>query len=221
MPSPEQYSGDTLHFSTKGTHLLFSFIQLDYFWGFVLGAVFTIGICALERLLTFAFESRWAPASIRRLRAVNAFWRAGLYWVLALLRLAYMLIAMTLNAGLILIAATTLAIGQFVIELQRRTQGGDSDYAPLEEAPMYFQDVTPRSTSKPEGIFVHPTQSNAGRADALAGNAERYPDEAAAWGEGNGPDVARSLLGHKKRGSVGPRRAPFQIGAEGDSDSDS
>jgi len=89
----------------------------------------------------------------------------------------------------------------------------------------------PRARSKPEDIFLHPMQSNVVRADAAAmnlglganGNATtRYPREAAAWEAGKGPDVARALLGGTTRGaSVGPRKAPFQIGGDADSDSDS
>jgi len=224
MASAEEYSGDTLHWSSKGSHVLFSFIQLD-FGGFM----FTAVICALERFLTLAFESRWAPASIRRGRAANALWRAGLYWVLSLLRLAYMLIAMTLNAGLILTAVTTLALGQLVIELWTPPQRRDRYYASLEETPMFTmtscEDVITESSRKPDGIFLPPTPSNV--AAALSGNAERvqgtrYSHEAATWEAGNGPDVARSLLGNTKRGGVRSGRAPFEVGGVGDdSDSDS
>ncbi|KAJ6541690.1 hypothetical protein B0H19DRAFT_1381303 [Mycena capillaripes] len=110
MTSATEFSGDALHWSFQGSHVLFSFIQLDSFGGFVLGALFTAATCALERLLTFAFEQQWGPTSIRRSRATNACWRAGMYWVLASLRLAYMLIAMTMHAGLILIAVRSSKI---------------------------------------------------------------------------------------------------------------
>ncbi|KAJ7894579.1 copper transporter [Mycena leptocephala] len=235
MSSSANYSGDTLHWSLEGNHVLFSFIQLDSFGGFVLGALFTATLCGFERLLTFAFERQWGPASMRRSRGMNALWRAGMYWVLAALRLAYMLIAMTMNAGLILVTVTTLALGQFFIELRTPPQARDRGYAPLEEAPMYTmpscEDVSTfqrgaRAKSKPEEIFIHPTQSNVACADAALSTdriqGTRYPHEAAAWEAGKGPDVARSLLGNTKRGSVGPRRAPFQIGGDDDqSDSDS
>ncbi|KAJ7084745.1 copper transporter [Mycena crocata] len=233
-------SSDALHWAFKGSHVLFSFIELSSLVGFLFGALLTVGICAAERLLGYAFEHHWGPASVRGSRGGNALWRAGMYWVLACLRLAYMLIAMTMHVGIILVAVTTLAIGQFFIELRRPPR--DRDYTPLEEAPLYTmpscEDVSapfrrPRAKSKPDGIFIHPTQSNLARADAaainlgLAGNTERvqasrYPNEAAAWEAGKGPDVARSLLGStNSRGSVGPRRAPFQIGGDNDSDSDS
>ncbi|KAJ6601142.1 copper transporter [Mycena vulgaris] len=231
MPAVDDFAGDYLHWSLKGTHVLFSFIPLDSLGGFILGSLLTVAICAFERLLTFASEHQWGPARIRRARGANALWRAGMYWVLASLRLAYMLIAMSMHVGLILIAVTTLAVGQFFIEL--RTPPRDRDYTSLEEAaPMYTmpscEDVTflpARTRSKPEDIFIHPAQSNLARADAAAvtlGLAARYPSEAAAWETGKGPDVARSLLGSTTtRASVGPRRAPFQIGGDDDSDSDS
>ncbi|KAJ6520516.1 hypothetical protein C8R45DRAFT_955457 [Mycena sanguinolenta] len=197
--APAEYSeSDTLHWSSNGTHVLFSFIQLDYAGGFVLGALFTTVICVLERLLTFIFESRWAPPSVRRLRTANALWRAGLYWVLALLRLAYMLIAMSLNAGLILIAVTTLALGQFLIELRTPpSQRGDHEYAPLGNTPTYLAEP---DSAKPERIFVQ--QANGAHASSGA-----------------------VLLGHKKRGaSLGRGTSNFQLGGGGDggdSDSDS
>jgi len=236
---------DALHWGLTGGHVLLSSILLDSFGGFLFGALLTSVICALERLLTFGSESHWGPAWVSRSRGANALWRAGMYWVVVSLRLAYMLIAMTMHVGLILVAVTTLAIGQFFIEL--RTPPRDRDYVPLsEEAPLYTlpscEDVSaaaafrrPRSKSKPDDIFIHPTQSNLARADAAAltlglggdttlvkGVGTRYPHEAAAWEAGRGPDVARSLLGNgHKRASSGPRRAPFQIGGDGDSDEDS
>ncbi|KAJ7045133.1 copper transporter [Mycena alexandri] len=230
----EEYSCDYLHFSFKGSYVLFWFIQLDSFAGFFIAALLTVGICAVERLLGFAYEHQWGPASIRRSRGANALWRAGMYWVLAFLRLAYMLIAMTMNMGLILLAVTTLALGQFLIEL--RTPPRDREYTPLaEEAPLYThrsssEDPTAflqhrRSRSKPDGIFIHPKESNIARADTAMRSLERLPLDSATWETGKGPEAARALLGNnskKARGSVGPKRAPFQIGGDGDdSDSDS
>ncbi|KAJ7762316.1 copper transporter [Mycena maculata] len=236
----EEYSGDALHWTLSGGHVLFSFIQLDSFGSFFLGAVLTSIVCALERLLTFASERHWGPASIQRSRGANALWRSGMYSVVVSLRLAYMLIAMTMHAGLILVVITTLAVGQFFIEL--RSPPRDRDYAPLSEAALYdlpsCEDVSsfrrPRSRSKPDDIFIHPTQSSVARADAAAlvlgiggdtarVQGARFPHEAAAWEVGKGPDVARALLGGNKhnRTNSGPRRAPFQIGGDEDSDSDS
>ncbi|KAJ7157274.1 copper transporter [Mycena filopes] len=233
-PVVEEFFGDSLHWTFDSSHVLLSFIQLSSFGGFLAGALLTVGVCAAERVLGYAYEHHWGPASIRRSRGGNALWRAGMYWVLASLRLAYMLIAMTMNIGLILVAVTTLALGQFFIEL--RTPPRDREYTPLaEEAPLYArrpsgEDPTAilqhrRSRSKPDGIFIHPKESNIARADTAMRGLERVPLESATWEAGKGSDAARSLLGNaakQARASVGPKRAPFQIGGDGDeSDSDS
>ncbi|KAJ7508465.1 hypothetical protein B0H11DRAFT_1965167 [Mycena galericulata] len=220
-------ASSALHWRLSGDLVLFSFIRLDSLGGFVLGAVLTSVICALERLLTFALERHWSP----RLRShgANALWRAVLYWEVVSLRLAYMLIAMTMHIGLILVTVTTLALGQFLIEL--RTPRDRDSYTPLSES-----DTTPHSEdasdsnplrrprAKPDAIFIHPTQSNLARADAAAltllggdttsrnGVDSRYLHADAAWEAGRGPDVARSLLGNTRSG---PRRTPFMIGDDG------
>jgi len=215
--------GDALHWSFDGSHVLFSFIQLDSSWGFVFGAILTAAICASERLLAYAFEHQWGPGRIRRSRFSNALWRTGMYWILSSLRLAYMLIAMTMHAGLILIAVTTLALGQFFIELQLPPTDRPSsrDYTPLGATDDFRNSTIQRlrSDPNPDDILHH---SNFGRADSatvgprgLAGGAERLQAmsysaqrETVAWEAGAGPDAARSLLGNTK---------PFQIGG-GDSD---
>ena len=65
---------------------------------------------------------------------------------------------------------------------------------------------TPRSKSKPDDIFIHPTQSNIARADAfamqlgLAGETERVqgfnvPErEDSRWEVGKGKEFAREML---------------------------
>ncbi|KAJ6541682.1 hypothetical protein B0H19DRAFT_321427 [Mycena capillaripes] len=130
-----------------------------------------------------------------------------MYWVLVSLRLACMLIAMTMNAGLILVAvrsSNSLAsndgsVGDdplhrpiFYRRLRTPPQARDRGYAPLEETPMYFlpgcEDV---------GAFQR---------DARA---KPKLDETA-------------RAGHTKRESVRPKRAPLQLGADHEeSESDS
>lgn len=84
-----------------------------------------------------------------------------------------------------------------------------------------------RSKSKPDDIFIHPTQSNLARADVaalelgLAGNTDRvhlnkYTHEEAGWEVGQGRDVARSLLGSSRKQS--PHHHPFDVGEDSDSD---
>ncbi|KAJ7053970.1 hypothetical protein C8F01DRAFT_1165518 [Mycena amicta] len=216
MSDGESY-GDALHWSFNREHVLFAFLRLDSFGGFLGGALVTVGICVCERLLGYAFDRRWAPERVRRSRRTHALWRAGIYWVLVLLRLAYMLIAMTMHFGLILIAATTLAAGQFFIEL--RAPPPERDYAPLgrEAAPLYpRQSVDPQyrhshshSKSQPDGIY--PTQVGLGLG-------RTQPESANVWETGTGPEVARTLLGNGRAKHSTP--TPFQIRASGDASSE-
>lgn len=86
----------------------------------------------------------------------------------------------------------------------------------------------PRSKSKPDAIFIHPTESNIARADAaalemgLAGDTElvkghSYMKEEPAWEIGKGKDLAREMLVGAKKNPPPPRE-PFFIGDEYDSD---
>lgn len=88
----------------------------------------------------------------------------------------------------------------------------------------------PRSKSKPDGIFIHPTHSNLARADAaalelgIAGSTERvhgniYPHKEAAWETGQGRDAARALLGRTRRDSPRTPRKPFDLGDDSSSES--
>jgi hypothetical protein len=90
-----------------------------------------------------------------------------------------------------------------------------------------LKSVTRRS--KPDDIFIHPSDSNLARADAVAlemglsGDTDRvqevkYPDEEAAWELGKGKDMARALLGSSHQNS---QRHVFHIGDEEEHDSDS
>lgn len=83
----------------------------------------------------------------------------------------------------------------------------------------------PRSRSKPDGIFIHPNQSNVARADALASEmglagstdcGKNYEREEDAWSTAEGKETARTLL----RSSRKPADDPFQLRSHSDSDSD-
>nr|GAT55795.1 predicted protein [Mycena chlorophos] len=226
--------GDVIHWSLGGEHVLFAFISLDSLGGFLAGAFVTVVVCACERLLTYASDRRWELAGAGRSRGTQALWRAGMYWILALLRLAYMLIAMTRHSGLILLAATTLAAGQFLIELrtgpEQRTL--DRDYAPL------ILDASPLLPRRSIGddrqtmrIQSHDSQSKI--EDGFLANGHEYrhgiglgidagvEESVRAWQSGAGPEAARALLGTGGKGhhvSRGSRSTPFQIGAGEDSD---
>jgi len=83
---------------------------------------------------------------------------------------------------------------------------GDDISDPLLSKEGAYPKTRPRSKSKPDDIFIHPTQSNIARANAfalqlsLAGETERVqgfkvPEpEGTGWEVGKGKDFARELL---------------------------
>ncbi|KAI0785427.1 hypothetical protein BC629DRAFT_518759 [Irpex lacteus] len=259
----------------------------DYFHFNLLGELLKISRTR-KRWLTYAINTCWAPFRwTQRTRFRKALWKASLYWTVTLLRLLYMLIAMTYNMWLLLATVTTLAMGQFIIEyietpdfaslkeyvptnppsaiilsqhanssalsthsLERvkeplldTEEAYDSAY-PLhpygvhehanDEYPYRLSSSTdstsslprahpsspganidinpetsfgrPRSKSKPDAIWIHPTESNIARADARAiqlgliegdtdlVRANQLPSEGeTAWEVGKGRDVAGRL----------------------------
>ncbi|KAI0800594.1 hypothetical protein C8Q74DRAFT_1237410 [Fomes fomentarius] len=212
-----------LHFGLFGEHVLVYGLHLDSAGTFFLASCLVILICLSERLLTYAISKKWQPFSSHKpSRIGTALWRSCLYWLVTLDRLLYMLIGMTFNFGLIVIAVTTLAVGQFVIEYLNLALHSSHDNENVKEPlldspssdrfaseagssypPTRFQ--RPRSKSKPEAIFIHPNDSNLARADAaavqmgLSGDTDRvkaniYPADEDAWEHGRGRDVARELL---------------------------
>jgi len=157
-----------------------------------------------------------------------------------------MLIAMSFHVGLLLVTVTTLAVGQFFIELhnqprtrsERNRHSGSSSAMeePLLDEISYPLTTTvptrPRSKSRPEDILIHPNHSNLARADAVAlelglsGNTDRvhgnvYPHEDAAWEYGKGRDVARALLGGSNTRRDSQRHAEFGVGPDSDSEDSS
>uniref|UniRef100_A0A8H7Y9U1 Uncharacterized protein n=1 Tax=Psilocybe cubensis TaxID=181762 RepID=A0A8H7Y9U1_PSICU len=134
----------------------------------------------------------------------------------------------------------TLSAAQFIIELRNLPKARDvyphQKYESISRPLLSDEEQTypprtvktrPRSKSKPDDIFIHPTQSNIARADAVAlemglgGETERvqantYPREESGWEVGKGRDMARELLlGSKEKKKS---RESFYIN---DSDSDS
>ena len=92
--------------------------------------------------------------------------------------------------------------------------------------PLKNVQTRPRSKSKPDDIFIHPTNSNIARADAVAqelgisGDTDRvkghsYPKEEPAWEIGKGRDIAREMLASKKKT---PSQGSFYIGDDSDSE---
>ncbi|KAI8990650.1 hypothetical protein BD414DRAFT_484360 [Trametes punicea] len=194
---------DHLHWSFLGEHVLVDGLQLDSGWSFFVASCMTVCICFSERLLTYAISKKWDPFARNRRpsRVRTALWRTCLYWLVTFDRLMYMLVGMTFSLGLIFVAITCLAIGQFAIEYlecgpehtlrdsenvkerllpsptdDRFVPDSTSSYPP---APARSNATRPRSKSKPDSIFIHPNDSNLARADAaavqlgLAGDTER------------------------------------------------
>ncbi|GAV98767.1 copper transporter [Lentinula edodes] len=165
-----------LHWSFRGTHILLPGLRLSSFGSFTAASLFVIAICFSERFLSFISEQEWRPPFVARSRWQNAFWKTALYWVITLLRLLYMLCAMSFHFGLLLVIVTSLAVAHLLIEVRKDIQSSDTRgaYSSIEQP---FHDDTPnhhlpsvrlRSKSKPNGIFIHPQHSNLARADAAA-----------------------------------------------------
>ncbi|KAL1708295.1 hypothetical protein EV121DRAFT_254617 [Schizophyllum commune] len=206
-----------LHWGLRGEPVLLAGLRLNSALGCFAASLLTVTICLTERLTTYAHETRWGPAWCERSRWRLALWRSGLYWLASLLRLSYMLIAMSFNA-------TTLAAAQFFTELHKspppeslRPPPGSYEDAeePLLErnpAPIALGSVPrtrPRSKSKPDSIFIHPRFNNIARADAaalelgLGGTTDRVSDANyrrtdTSWKHGQGKQQARALLGHTR-----------------------
>jgi len=121
---------------------------------------------------------------------------------------------MTFHMGLILVIVASLSAGQLAIEFHNlskhyslsRDPGGDDISRPLLSKERAYPKTRPRSKSKPDDIFIHPTQSNIARADAFAlqmglgGETERVQEykvpesEDSGWEVGKGKEFAREML---------------------------
>ncbi|KAE9409128.1 hypothetical protein BT96DRAFT_1012738 [Gymnopus androsaceus JB14] len=215
-----------LHWSFGNTHVLFPALRINSFASFIAAALLVIALCFSERFLSFASEEEWTPSLVSRSRVRHALWKSTLYWLITLLRLLYMLCAMSFHAGLLIVITTSLAIAQFLIELRKEFRPQRSSYSSIEQPLLDESRTRPRSKSKPDSIFIHPRESNLARADALAlqmglgGPTDRVADtryqrKQEAWEVGNGKNLARALLGNSQR----PSNRPFNIGSDSDSDS--
>ncbi|KAI0348225.1 hypothetical protein BDW22DRAFT_1321114 [Trametopsis cervina] len=255
---------DHLHFELLGEHVLFPSLHLDSASQFIQACILTVVICVAERCLTYAMTTNWSPSRwTKRTRFRKAIWKASLYWMATLLRLLYMLVAMTFSIWLIVLTVTTLAAGQFIIEYLETpdySSGRDPEHMkePLLATPPPFESSyplhpygvhehandeypyrissssasssslphahspirenttpesqmgRPRSKSKPDAIWIHPTESNLARADAramqlgLSGDTELVksnqlpPDSEPAWEVGKGKDLAREIMRAQK-----------------------
>ncbi|KAH7886021.1 hypothetical protein F5I97DRAFT_1189719 [Phlebopus sp. FC_14] len=209
---------DYLHVGFLGEHVLLSSFKLDSFSAFFLSSVVISVICFSERDV----HPRWTSRS----RLANAWWKSALYGLVTLLRLLYMLAAMSYQLGAIAVVVIALSIAQFTIEyLDHREVELDRHV----EEPLLrnsFSRHHPRATrpdarSRPAAMFIHPYESNLARAEAaalelsVAGdtdlvNGNESLDDRATWQHGKGREVARELLGDPQRS----RNAGFDVGAE-------
>ncbi|PPQ99944.1 hypothetical protein CVT26_009299 [Gymnopilus dilepis] len=224
-----------LHWTFESDHVLLPTIVLDSTWDFLIACILVIFICLSERFITFLLDKQWAPRMFRLSRLPLALWRTALYSAATSLRLCYMLVAMTFHAGLIAVIVSqvfilshsflilesqiiTLSSAQFIHELsnlpkpqnlplRNMTEPATQPLLSREEQshPLKSFRTRPRSKSKPDEIFIHPTESNIARADAvamemgIAGETERvqaflYQHEAPPWEMGKGKDIAREML---------------------------
>ncbi|KAJ3806757.1 copper transporter [Lentinula aff. lateritia] len=190
--TPAYEEDHVLHWSFRGTHILLPGLRLSSFGSFTAASLFVIAICFSERFLSFLSEQEWRPPFVARSRWQNVCWKTALYWVITLLRLLYMLCAMSFHFGLLLVIVrtkclpkkykldsvtkvTSLAVAHLLIEVRKDIQSSDTRgvYSSIEQP---FHDDTPnhrlpsvrRLKSKPNGIFIHPQHSNLARADAAA-----------------------------------------------------
>ncbi|KZT62590.1 hypothetical protein CALCODRAFT_513879 [Calocera cornea HHB12733] len=143
------------HISFDGGIFLFPFLRVASWPTFLLAATFTALVCWLERLLTLLHSRAYVPAVFERLgRPGMAGWRAGMYGVLTLLRLLYMLVAMTFHVGLLLVTVFSLASSQFVIEY------GELEHLPPPQNGAYSHvptsDELPYSTPERERAHGYP-----------------------------------------------------------------
>jgi len=236
---------DYLHTSFYGEHVLFPGLRLTSLGAFICAALLAAALCLLERSLTFALSRHWLPFNaVRKSRSRRALWRAGLYAVVTLLRLLYMLLSMTFHVWLIFTIVLSLAVGQFFIEYyeQPHESGMRSRcHISLSSTPPAMHKV--RSRTKPAGLFIHPNNSNLARADAAAvelglhGSTEHVcaprmssdsEDNEPLWDHGRGRDAARALLGSTKKVHTGARALAksdsqqrlFQVGDSGSESDD-
>jgi len=204
-----------LHWSFHDEHVLFSLIVLNSPLNFLLACLLVVSICVLERFLTFSLDKNWTLEAFKLKSSFIylALWRTGLYSIVTFLRLCYVLIAMSFHLGLILVIVASLSAGQLAIELHnlskhhsfsRFPEGADISRPLLSNERAYHHKTRPRSKSKPDDIFIHPSDSNIARADAfafelgLAGETERVHGfkvlEDSVWEVGKGKDLAREML---------------------------
>lgn len=115
-------AGERLHFGFLGEPFLLPNLRIDSFGSLVGAALLIAAVCFSERILTLAILRHWNPLPVlRRTRLRVSIWRTVLYWVVTFERMLYMLAAMSLNLWILIMIVTSLAVGQFIIEVTETT----------------------------------------------------------------------------------------------------
>ncbi|KAG9314150.1 exonuclease V a 5' deoxyribonuclease-domain-containing protein [Chiua virens] len=209
---------DYLHLDFLGEHILFSFLRLQSIWSFILSSILIAIICLSERFLTLILNKNISPSTLRYSRLATAAWKSSLYGSVTLLRLLYMLIAMSNQLGCVSSSnVITLSIGQFAIEYIDYQEPNSDRHVeePLlgtSYEPFRRRHTNPRVRSKPDNIFIHPNENNLARADAvalqlgLAGDTELVQGnnlraDGHSWQLGKGKELARETFGATHRRS--------------------
>ncbi|PIL31319.1 hypothetical protein GSI_06017 [Ganoderma sinense ZZ0214-1] len=171
---------DHLHWGYLGEHVLVAGLHLDSAWSFFLASLLTICICFSERVLTYVIAKKWHPWSSRGRpsRFGLAVWRTLLYWLVTFERLLYMLIGMTFSFGLILIAVSTLAAGQFVIEFLDLGERPRSEYVSPSTFPLPPFPTSSSLTLSPRPSFPPSTENANVKEPLLSSSDESYALEA-------------------------------------------
>ncbi|KAJ8518779.1 hypothetical protein ONZ45_g4211 [Pleurotus djamor] len=212
------FYGPYLHWSFMGSVILLPSVQLNSLPGFLLGSLLTIAVCLTERLLTFAGEKQWVPSKVKASRFKFAAWKALSYWIVTFLRLMYMLIAMSLHLGIIVVIVTTLATAQFFIEFHKDGDTSSRLHLGVRE-PLLEQGVEspyPLSLARtrrhrPDRIYIPPSDSNL----ALAGVVPVQMDLTSSSSTAIDEHPCDDVVGWEKEST--PHRAeqyPFRISDE-------
>lgn len=122
-----------------------------------------------------------------------------------------MLIAMTFNISLILVIVISLSFSQLIlVELQDIRSADARLYGtipPLLDSHGHIMNVRSRPRPRPDSIYIHPSESNIARADAIAlelgkelgVSVENGHKEGEGWQPGRGEDAAMALLSSQPR----------------------
>jgi len=126
-PSASPTTGG-LHFSFQSEPVLFNSLRLHSWFSFLLALLLSSIICLFERYITFlltikSHHTNDSPSSSPLCAAMR---RTGLYAVATVLRLAYMLVAMSMNIGLIAVIVLSLSLGQLYIEYHQECSSSSS-----------------------------------------------------------------------------------------------